>query len=262
MAAILEREPPPLSTVQPLATPALDRLIRTCLAKDPDDRWQTARDLLRELQWVASADTDASDTRNTHPRLRRPRMVAALALAGIAAVAGLSYLAGVRRASSPETRRAGRSAHRLPRARRAPGDLSRRQVGRLHGGRGGNASDLGEADCRRRAAAAHARQDGSSAPALVTRFELDHLLFATSQRRALGDAVGSLCARRRPAPHCRQRRGCRCQPRRLATRLRSIGRRRTRAGDGRSRRCKQSRSSFDSKPAIPTSPLVGRRTIR
>ena len=103
MAAILEREPPSLSTVQPLATPALDRLIRTCLAKDPDDRWQTARDLLRELQWVASADTDASDTRSTHQRRRRPRLVVALALAGIAAVAGLSYLAGVRRASSPET---------------------------------------------------------------------------------------------------------------------------------------------------------------
>jgi eukaryotic-like serine/threonine-protein kinase len=102
MAAILEREPPALSTVQPLATPALDRLIRTCLAKDPDDRWQTARDLLRELQWVASADIDAGDTRNTHQRLRRPRMVAALALAGIAAVAGLSYVAGVRSASSPE----------------------------------------------------------------------------------------------------------------------------------------------------------------
>jgi serine/threonine protein kinase len=34
MAAILEREPPPLSTLQPLATPALDRLVKTCLAKD------------------------------------------------------------------------------------------------------------------------------------------------------------------------------------------------------------------------------------
>jgi eukaryotic-like serine/threonine-protein kinase len=60
MAAILEREPPLLSSVQPLATPALDRLVGTCLAKDPDDRWQTARDLLRELQWLADPDTAKS----------------------------------------------------------------------------------------------------------------------------------------------------------------------------------------------------------
>ena len=53
MAAILEREPPPLSSVQPLATPVLERIVHTCLAKDPDERWQTARDLLRELQWFA-----------------------------------------------------------------------------------------------------------------------------------------------------------------------------------------------------------------
>jgi len=103
MAAILEREPPSISSVQPLATPALDRLIKTCLAKDPDDRWQTARDLLRELQWVASADTDAGNTRNSPQRWRRPRLVAALALAGFAAVAGLGYLAGVARSSSPAT---------------------------------------------------------------------------------------------------------------------------------------------------------------
>jgi len=57
MAAILEREPPPLSTVQPLAPPTLDRIVTTCLAKDPDDRWQTARDLLRELIWVRDGDS-------------------------------------------------------------------------------------------------------------------------------------------------------------------------------------------------------------
>jgi Tol biopolymer transport system component/tRNA A-37 threonylcarbamoyl transferase component Bud32 len=100
MAAILEREPPLLSSVQPLASPALDRLVRTCLAKDPDDRWQTARDLLRELQWVAMGETDAGDTRTTPQSLGRPRLLAALALAGFAAAAGLGYFVGVRGASS------------------------------------------------------------------------------------------------------------------------------------------------------------------
>ena len=53
IAAIMERDPPPISTLQPLTPPALDRLVRTCLAKDPDERWQTARDLVRELKWIA-----------------------------------------------------------------------------------------------------------------------------------------------------------------------------------------------------------------
>ena len=55
VAAILEREPAPISTIQPLTPPVLDRIVRTCLAKDPDDRWQTARDLHRELQWIADS---------------------------------------------------------------------------------------------------------------------------------------------------------------------------------------------------------------
>jgi Tol biopolymer transport system component len=72
MAAILEREPPPLSSLQPLATPALDRLVRTCLAKDPDDRWQTARDLLRELQWLAGPDAARSLSGDGHLAPARP----------------------------------------------------------------------------------------------------------------------------------------------------------------------------------------------
>jgi serine/threonine protein kinase len=51
LAAILDHEPPPLSVKQPAAPRALDRVIRTCLAKDPDDRWQSASDLMRELRW-------------------------------------------------------------------------------------------------------------------------------------------------------------------------------------------------------------------
>jgi len=49
-SAILEKEPAPISTIKPLTPSALDRAIRRCLAKDPEDRWQTARDLLLELK--------------------------------------------------------------------------------------------------------------------------------------------------------------------------------------------------------------------
>src|SRR5215470_9156931 len=53
IAAILEREPPLVSSLQPMAPAAFDRTVKTCLAKDADERWQTARDLARELTWIA-----------------------------------------------------------------------------------------------------------------------------------------------------------------------------------------------------------------
>ena len=59
-SAILEKEPTPISTVQPLTPPALDRAIRRCLAKDPEDRWQTVRDLLLELKWIAEGGSQVA----------------------------------------------------------------------------------------------------------------------------------------------------------------------------------------------------------
>jgi hypothetical protein len=50
MAAILEREPPAMSSLQPLTPRALDHIVKRCLAKDAEDRWQNARDLVLELQ--------------------------------------------------------------------------------------------------------------------------------------------------------------------------------------------------------------------
>ena len=49
IAAILEYKPPPLTTQQPLAPAALDGLVSACLAKDPRDRWQHARDVALAL---------------------------------------------------------------------------------------------------------------------------------------------------------------------------------------------------------------------
>jgi Tol biopolymer transport system component len=53
IGAILHTDPPPLSSVEPLTPPALDRVVSRCLAKDPENRWQTARDLMLELKWIA-----------------------------------------------------------------------------------------------------------------------------------------------------------------------------------------------------------------
>jgi Tol biopolymer transport system component len=52
IAAIMHFDPPPLMTHQPLTPPLLDRVVRKCLEKDPEDRWQSARDLLTQLNWI------------------------------------------------------------------------------------------------------------------------------------------------------------------------------------------------------------------
>src|SRR5580700_8469516 len=52
MAKILETDPPPMITVAPMTPPTLDRVVKRCLVKDPDDRWQSARDLCEELHWI------------------------------------------------------------------------------------------------------------------------------------------------------------------------------------------------------------------
>jgi len=52
-SAILEKEPAPISSLKPLTPSAFDHAIRRCLAKDPEERWQTARDLALELKWIA-----------------------------------------------------------------------------------------------------------------------------------------------------------------------------------------------------------------
>ena len=53
MAKILESNPPPMVSLQPVTPPALDHLVRRCLAKDPDERCQSAKDLTDELKWTA-----------------------------------------------------------------------------------------------------------------------------------------------------------------------------------------------------------------
>ena len=61
-SAILEKEPVPVSSIKPLAPRSLDHIVRRCLAKDPDDRWQSARDLALELKALSSLDPSSQSS--------------------------------------------------------------------------------------------------------------------------------------------------------------------------------------------------------
>ena len=60
ISSIMATEPPPVSSLAPMAPPALDRVVRRCLAKDPDGRWQSARDVALELDEIARAPVTAT----------------------------------------------------------------------------------------------------------------------------------------------------------------------------------------------------------
>ena len=92
IGAILEREPPSIGTRAPLTPPALDRVVRKCLAKDPERRWQSASDLRDELAWIKdsmSPESTAAVVPVSARRRTRLPLPLGVALAVIAALAGL-----------------------------------------------------------------------------------------------------------------------------------------------------------------------------
>ena len=72
LGAILKEDPPPVSRIQPLTPPLLDHVVRTCVAKDPDNRFQTAHDLLLQLRWIADSGSAAGVPAPLVP-IRKPR---------------------------------------------------------------------------------------------------------------------------------------------------------------------------------------------
>jgi len=81
VAAIMRSHPPPIAASRPSTPAALERVVATCLAKDPDDRWQSAADLARELRWIAEGDSQVSERQAATPRVGRVWIVAAVLLA-------------------------------------------------------------------------------------------------------------------------------------------------------------------------------------
>jgi Tol biopolymer transport system component len=94
IAAIATLELDPLSKTQPAAPPKLDHVAKRCLAKDPEERWQTAHDLTIQLRWIASGGvSSAQPVTDAKPDTRMSVMLAA-ALALVAAVPAALYLRG------------------------------------------------------------------------------------------------------------------------------------------------------------------------
>lgn len=95
ISAIMSREPKPMSLLVPVSPPALEHLVERCLAKEPDDRWQSAHSLIVQLRWIAYGDSrmvaaDPSADRRTRLRaLVMPGLAVLLA----AVVAVPAYLA-------------------------------------------------------------------------------------------------------------------------------------------------------------------------
>ena len=100
IAAILEREPAPLATVQPLTPPLADAIVRKCLAKNAADRWQSAADLASALRWALDG-TKVSVAAASPPVSRRPAAIGAMA----AMVLVASPVAGSARVTCPATSR-------------------------------------------------------------------------------------------------------------------------------------------------------------
>lgn len=95
IAAIVSSDPPAISSLQPLTPMGLERVVKTCLAKDPEDRWQTAHDVALELKWITQehSQPSARAERSTRRRFQRrlPWIVAVL-VAAVAVALGIQSL--------------------------------------------------------------------------------------------------------------------------------------------------------------------------
>jgi Tol biopolymer transport system component len=95
ISSIMSSQPPPMATVAPLTPPALDRLVRECLAKDPEERIQSAHDVKLQLEWIRDAGSQAGIPVPVAARRRsRERLgwIASLSVVTLGAVAAVLLL--------------------------------------------------------------------------------------------------------------------------------------------------------------------------
>ena len=125
IAAIKSSEPPPVAALQ--AQPLLDRALRRCLAKDPEERWQSIRDVTSELRWIAEHSLAPSSGTSSAPR----SSVAWRMATGVATVVAIAAIA----AAVQALRRREAPADLQPIRFRSGDGADRRSVGVAVGGR-------------------------------------------------------------------------------------------------------------------------------
>jgi len=103
IAAVLAAEPQPISAIQPMSPPALDRVVNTCLAKDPDERFQSVHDVKLQLRWIAEGGSKASAPAQVAVQ-RKMRDRVAWIVAALAVSAALSLALIHFRQPAPEGR--------------------------------------------------------------------------------------------------------------------------------------------------------------
>ncbi|HEY3204492.1 MAG TPA: protein kinase, partial [Thermoanaerobaculia bacterium] len=92
IGSILRDDPPAISEIAPMTPPALDRVVKTCLAKDPEDRFQTAHDVKLQLQWIAEGGSQAGLPAPVASRRRnREKLAWSAAAAALLAAVALGY---------------------------------------------------------------------------------------------------------------------------------------------------------------------------
>ncbi len=94
ISAIMKDEPRPVAELQPVSPPGLERLIRQCMAKDPEERIQTAHDVKLQLEWIAEGGSQAGVPAPVaaHRRRRERTLIVAAAVAGLAAVSAVAWI--------------------------------------------------------------------------------------------------------------------------------------------------------------------------
>jgi eukaryotic-like serine/threonine-protein kinase len=104
--AILDREPEPLSARRDDVPVEISRAIDTCLAKRPDDRWQSAADLARHLSWTSAPDRAAPGISRSRAGIGKRTAVAAIVVAAVAIAAlwGIAPRLSPQPATPPLTR--------------------------------------------------------------------------------------------------------------------------------------------------------------
>jgi serine/threonine protein kinase/Tol biopolymer transport system component len=103
MASILHHSPAPMSTLQPVTPPSLQRVVEICMAKEPGERWQSAHDVMLQLKWITEGGSLAGVPAPVAHR-RKTRERSAWILTAVSAVAAIALAALHFGSSPPEAR--------------------------------------------------------------------------------------------------------------------------------------------------------------